>query len=120
MDQNQTTQPVNTNQQNGQQIQPFTDQHNGVYNTLRNQIMQYASAGVPGMEDVVNALNKTHTKLMSNYQPSQPIQQARPQIANPIQTPQALQQVKSLMDQIRQRNISPTPYHATPSSAASY
>jgi hypothetical protein len=96
---------------------PFTDQHNGVYNTLRNQMMQYAAAGVPGMEDVVNALNKTHTKLMSSYQPGQPVpprQVAQGQPTTPLQTPQGLQQVRGLMDQIRQRN---TP---TPSGATSY
>lgn len=93
--------------------QAFTDQHNGVYNTLRNQLMQYHSAGVPGMEDVINALNKTHTKLMSTYKPTQPAVPQRPAQPAVPQTPQNLAQVRSLMDQIRNRNTTPT-------SAASY
>jgi hypothetical protein len=106
---------MNPNQQTAQPIQqPFTDEHNGVYNTLRNQIMQYSAAGVPGMEDVVNALNKTHTKLMSSYQPTQPTQPARPQVATASQTPEAIAQVKNLMSQIRQRNI------PSPSGASAY
>ena len=112
---NPTNQPnVQQPQGNGMPFpQPFTDQHNGVYNTLRNQMMQYAAAGVPGMEDVVNSLNKTHTKFMSNYQPTQPASPARPAQPAPSQHPQALQQVRSLMDQIRNRNTSPAPSGAT-------
>ncbi len=112
---NTVQQPPNPKTQGMPFPQPFTDQHNGVYDTLRNQMMQYAAAGVPGMEDVVNALNKTHTKMMSSYQPTAPVAPPRPpQATTPVQTPQGLDQVRGLMDQIRQRN---TP---TPSGAASY
>lgn len=115
---NPTNQPTTNTPNSNQPVNgmPFTDQHNGVYNTLRNQMMQYAAAGVPGMEDVVNALNKTHTKLMSSYQPTQPAQPARPATpVNPaLQTPQGLAQLNGLMSQIRNRN---TP---TPSGAQQY
>lgn len=102
--------------------QPFTDQHNAVYNTLRNQMMQYAAAGVPGMQDVVNGLNKVHTNLMGSYVPTQqqPAQQQIPSATNPaaMQTPQGLAQVRNLMSMIRQRNAPSTPQ--APSQAQPY
>ena len=118
MEQNgQTTQSPQTGQPNGMVQQPtFNDQHNNVYNTLRNQMMQYAAAGVPGMEDVVNALNKTHTKLMGSYTPTQSVQPRTVAAGQPTtvpQTPQQLQQVNQLMQQIRNRNSSPSPSGAT-------
>lgn len=50
------------------QGQPFTDSHNDVYNGLRNLMLHYNAAGVPGMDKVLNTLNKTHTEVSQNYQ----------------------------------------------------
>lgn len=38
----------------------FTPAHDRIYNGLRNALMQLVQAGVPGMDAVLNALNKSH------------------------------------------------------------
>lgn len=48
--------------------QPFTASHNHIYETLRNSLMQLYKSGVPGMDEVLNALNKSHVAQLKNSQ----------------------------------------------------
>lgn len=78
---------MNQNQPPTMPQQPFTGTHNHIYETLRKYLMQLHSQGVPGMDEVLNALNKSHIKQMGQMQqPMQPQQMQQPQ--QPPQMPQ--------------------------------
>lgn len=100
------------NQTQQQQPMAFTDAHNAVYNGLRDTLQRYVAQGVPGMDKVVDALNKQHTANMANYQPTQT---RRPMAAtqmpqNPSQVQQnQVGQLNNLMTQIRQKNAPALP-----------
>ena len=68
-----------------QPMQPFTQQHNQVYEQLRQALMKLHQQGVPGMDQVLNSLNQQHVKLAGGRggQAQQP---------QPAPTPQAPQQ----------------------------
>lgn len=93
--------------QSQQQPMAFTDAHNAIYNGLRDVLMRHQASGVPGMDKVVNALNKAHQEGMMNYQPSRP----RPMAATQMPaTPQnQIGQLSSMMQQIRQKNAPQLP-----------
>lgn len=66
--------------------QPFNEWHNNVYNGLRDTLQKYSAAGVPGMDKIVDTLNKLHLNYMKSYVPqNQPEGQggAGPQIVRP-------------------------------------
>lgn len=92
-----------------QQPMAFTDSHNAVYNGLRDTLQRYVAQGIPGMDKIVDALNKQHTSMMGSYQPPQP----RPAVAtqmNPAQAEQGqVAAVGGLMNQIRQQNQAQLP-----------
>lgn len=59
------------NQQSQQQAMPqqqFTGTHNHIYETLRNSLMQLHQQGVPGMAEVLQALNKAHVDQLKGQQ----------------------------------------------------
>lgn len=98
-------------QQPQQQPMQFTDMHNDVYNQLRNNLLKYHAQGVPGIDKVLDSLNKQQTAMMQNYTPSQP---AQPQQPTPTPQPPAndqtrLSQLSNVMQQIRQRTASTVP-----------
>jgi len=108
--------PTNQPTTAGTQPVPFTDAHNAAYNSLRNTMLHYHAAGVPGMDTVLNNLNKTHTQMAQNYTPTPPVAPARPvaPVAPVAPTaPQAsggLQQLNQMMQGIRQGAMSQLPY----------
>ena len=57
--------------------QPFTAAHNHIFNQLRNTLMTLVQQGVPGMEDVLSALNNSHVNGLKStaQQPQMPQQQ---------------------------------------------
>lgn len=61
--------------------QQFTSSHHHIYDTLRNTLMGLVKQGIPGMEEVLTALNKAHVSQMKNQQqsPQMPQQQPIPQ-----------------------------------------
>ena len=102
---------MNPNSATQQPMMPFTDAHNTIYNGLRDTLMKYHAAGVPGMDKVVDALNKQHQEGMTNYQPPA----IKPVAAT--QTPPSTSQIErqqagslnSLMTQIQQKNTPSLP-----------
>ena len=60
---------------------PFTAAHNHIYNALRSTLMNLVQQGVPGIEEVLTALNNSHVNQLKNasQQPPQMPQQ-QPQI----------------------------------------
>lgn len=90
-----------------QQQQPmaFTDSHNSVYNNLRDMLQRHVAAGVPGMDKVVDALNKQHQAGMQTYTPAKP----RPMVVTQVPEDGGVQQspvgqLSNLMTAIRQQN----------------
>jgi hypothetical protein len=96
-----------------QQQQQFTQDHHQIYNYLRQALMQLHMQGVPGISDILGALNQAHhqyggpTQQQLNTQqqvlPRNLAQQSRQIGQQPIQTalPKSLpndfaQQVQSL------------------------
>lgn len=69
-------QPVQAKGQAQMPQQPFTASHNHIYETLRNSLMALHQQGVPGMDEVLHALNKAHVVQMKNAQgqPQMPMQ----------------------------------------------
>lgn len=92
--------------QNNQNTVPFTQFHHEVYNNLRDTLMQAHAAGVPGIDKVVDALNKQHTTNMPNYV-GQEAQQPQRQVAPPQGN--ELQSLNAMMSAIRQNNGAPMP-----------
>ena len=105
---NPTAQPTVSNTAVNQQgqIQPFTDAHNAAYNNLRNLMMNYNAAGVPGIDKILNTLNKTHTEVSQNYAPNNTGASVSPQAA-PQQN--SLQGLNQIMQGIRQGATSQLP-----------
>lgn len=90
------------------QTMPFTEQHNAIYNGLRDTMLKYAAAGVPGMDKVADILNKQHTLNMQNYTPQQkPV--AQPVSSQPATPQNALGTLNGVMQQIRQQNAPSLP-----------
>jgi hypothetical protein len=54
-------------------VQQFTATHNHIYETLRNNLMELYKQGVPGMDEVLHALNKSHVMQLKGMQ-QQPAQ----------------------------------------------
>lgn len=46
--------------------QPFTQQHHEAYNKLRNVVQNHVAKGVPGMKNVLAAVDKSHTSLLGS------------------------------------------------------
>lgn len=97
---------MNPTAQQTQQPMAFTDAHNAVYNGLRDTLQRYVSQGIPGMDKVVDALNKQHTSMMQNYRPNPPRPVAATQMPQGSQ-PSQTGQLNNLMQQIKTNN-SPT------------
>lgn len=102
---------MNPVQPNGQQPMQFTDSHHAVYNALRDTLQRHIAAGVPGIEKVVDALNKQHTANMVNYTPPAPRPQATTQVQpqNSVMGRSQIQNLNDMMTQIRQRNTPAMP-----------
>lgn len=72
--------------------QPFTAAHNHVFNQLRDTLMSLVQQGIPGMEDVLTALNNSHVNgLKSTAQAPQMPQQGGGQQIPPQVLAQLLQ-----------------------------
>lgn len=71
------------------QTPSFNSQHHDVYNALRNTLMGFVQAGIPGMDQVLNALNQQHTKMIT---PQQAAQQMGGGMKQPVQVSQPAQQ----------------------------
>lgn len=82
--------------QSAPQETPYNQQHHQQYNDLRNHMLGLVSNGVPGMSDVLNALNASQTKQIQKLGQNK---QAQPQ----GQTGQPQQQVPAaVMQQLLQ------------------
>lgn len=59
---------------------PFNASDHHIYNTLRNSLMELVKSGVPGIENVLTALNNSHVdgmKTQAQQTPTMPQQQSQ-------------------------------------------
>ncbi|SRR6266436_2509758 len=96
---------MNPTNQVQQPIQRFTPANDAVYNTLRDTLQRHIAGGVPGLDKVVDSLNKQHVSMMQNYRP------LRPQGVAPTQTPvqNSIGALNDMMGKIRQQNAPALP-----------
>ena len=95
--------------QQNQQTVPFTEAHNQIYNSLRNIMQQYHASGIPGLDKVVDTLNKQHVAMMQNYVGNnRPQQPARPSV--PAPSGRQLESINELMTHIRSSAPMPNGY----------
>ena len=99
--------PTATNGNNQQGVIPFTEAHNQIYNSLRNVLQQYHASQVPGLDKVVDTLNKQHVAMMQNYV-GNPQNTERPRTV-PAPSGRQLQGLSDLMTHIRTNTQTPMP-----------
>ncbi len=59
---------MNPTNQVQQPIQRFTPANDAVYNTLRDTLQRHIAGGVPGLDKVVDSLNKQHVSIKIRQQ----------------------------------------------------
>lgn len=93
--------------QNQQQTVPFSEAHNQIYNSLRNILQQYHASQVPGLDKVVDTLNKQHVAMMQGYVGNA---QTQPPNRNvPAPSGKQLAGLNELMTHIRTNTQTPMP-----------